>query len=228
MGCDIHLQVERRVNGKWTRVEKLPPRVCSWCGGKGHYEHRPKEDPCYWCKGSGADTRPFNDRNYEVFAILANVRNDGNVTPIADPRGLPEDCTHSGTGGREADYEYGDHSFSWLTLRELLAYDWKQECKDEGFVDQETFKKWDAAGAKGNPQSWSGGVGGRAVVHVSNADMRRRISTPYPFQADESAYTLIQWTYKVNDYAKHFLDFMEVIRTLGEPDDVRIVFGFDS
>ena len=130
MGCDIHLTVEKRVDGKWERVDNLPPRPCSWCEGRGHYEGRP-QDACYSCVADpdsgkptpGVQSGPYDDRNYTVFAVLANVRNDGHVTPIDRARGLPADAARR--GGEDGDWDYGDHSFSWLTLRELLAYDWK-------------------------------------------------------------------------------------------------------
>ncbi len=123
MGCDIHMTIERRVNGSWERVDELPPRACTWCDGSGRYQDGRQ---CYGCKGSGHCTAPYDDRDYTVFSVLANVRNDGNVKPIAEPRGLPDDMVPE----RECDDEeegspddHGDHSFSWLGLSELLAYD---------------------------------------------------------------------------------------------------------
>jgi hypothetical protein len=226
MGCDIHLKVERRVNGKWECVESLSPRPCSWCDGAGHYKNRPL-DKCYSCSGSGAQSGPYRDRNYTVFSVLAGVRNDGYVKPIATPRGLPDGIADDG--------EYGDHSFSWLTLAELRAYDWHQSIHDEGWVDAETFKKWDAAGAKGNPEQWCGAVGGGAVEHVTHSRMREYIADGMKespvierIAGKRSFYTLIQWDVPLTDYCKHFLSFLETLSAIGADEDVRIVFGFDS
>lgn len=248
MGCDIHMQVERRVNGKWQRVEKLPPRPCSCCDGRGHYEGRPS-DKCYWCgersqretgeATPGIDTSPFHDRNYTVFSVLADVRNDGYVTPICQPRGLPddrhvllrkdEDCPEEG----EQDYDYGDHSHSWLTLAELRAYDWKQIVRDEGFLDAESFAAWDKAG--GIPKSWCSSVGGGSVEHVTNSRMREYIADgmkDHPLiesiAGKRSYYTLCQWSAPLSEYCKRFIAFMETLGGLGAPKDVRIIFGFDS
>lgn len=223
MGCDIHLTVERRVKGKWRRVDKLPPRACSWCDGTGKY---PDGRECYSCRGTKQTVEPYHDRNYTVFSVLADVRNDGYVTPIAEPRELPEDAV---LFENEEDGWHGDHSFSHLSLRELLDYDWKQTIKDEGFVDLETFKAWDTAGGKGPPARWCGGVGGPSVKHVSNSEMRRRIAEPYEWEKLDHPYTLLQWTVSLDSYCKSFLAFMETLKGLADsPDDVRIVFGFDS
>lgn len=229
MGCDIHMTVERRVNGAWERVDELPPRPCSHCGGAGRYSHSGNE--CYSCKGVGKQTGSYHDRNYNVSSVLADVRNDGNVTPITQPRGLPADMVPERAEAEEDEGSpdwHGDHSHSWLTVAELLAYDWKQVIRDEGFVIKETFAKWDAAGASGSPGEWCASVSGPMVRHVSNSEMRRRIREPYAWEAGDRAYTLIQWTVPLNLYAKHFLSFLETLSGLGAPDDVRIVFGFDS
>ena len=233
MGCDIHMQVERCVNGIWTRIEALPPRRCHWCDGRGHYPERDGVRlECYFCKGTKVQTGPYDARNYTVFSVLANVRNDGYVTPISEARGLPKDATHA-TGVDEdgrprEEYEYGEHSRSWLTLDEVLAYNWKQAIDDEGFVDADTFAEWDAAGAKGSPKTWSGGVGGGRVKHVSNAEMRRRLRDPYEWEKSDMPYTLIRWTVPLCEYDATFLAFVESLTSLGSPADIRLVFGFDS
>ena len=104
MGTDIHFYVERR-NGKgWVSCD-------TW------------EDDEY---EPGRKTVPFHQhfydtRNYDLFAILANVRNgrgfagtdtgDGFV-PLCEPRGLPDDM--SAELVKEA--EGCDHTPSWVTL----------------------------------------------------------------------------------------------------------------
>ena len=233
MGCDIHMQVERRENSVWTRVETLPARPCHWCSGRGHYTERDGIKPeCYFCKGTKVLTGPYDARNYATFSVLANVRNGGNIEPIAEARGLPKDATHATgvdeDGRSREEYEYGEHSQSWLTLDEVLAYDWKQRIADEGFVDAETFAEWDAAGAKGSPKSSCGGVDGGRVKHVSNQEMRRRARKPNEWEKNDVPYTLVHWEVPLCEYAETFLAFVESLSSLGEPADIRLVFGFDS
>lgn len=93
-----------------------------------------------------------DDRNYTLFAALADVRNYSGVTPISEPRGLPE-----GFEGEVGDVYastgtwMGDHSYSWLTIDELVNWDgWDQECHESILRDYTSvFLKWlDWADAK--------------------------------------------------------------------------------
>lgn len=90
------------------------------------------------------------DRHYQLFAVLAGVRNGHGfagvptgeaVTPIAEPRGLPDDFAIEDEAHPLATLEHmnplsrkwheddeklevwmGDHSHSWLTGKEILAW----------------------------------------------------------------------------------------------------------
>ena len=86
----------------------------------------------------------YDGRNYKVFTALAGVRCCEGIVPICEPRGLP-DCpdtayfdegikidgnfielisSHRSGSIEEKGYWLGDHSYSWLLLSEVLAYDW--------------------------------------------------------------------------------------------------------
>lgn len=109
MGCDIHMRCEvlSRTNGTW-------------------------EDADYYRKSRWADREfevvpVYDARNYDLFAILANVRNDPswdgrNLEYISEPRGIPEDCNEAIKEAFELDRDCC-HSFSYYTLRELMEYD---------------------------------------------------------------------------------------------------------
>ncbi|WP_146154250.1 hypothetical protein [Prevotella sp. oral taxon 376] len=56
-------------------------------------------------------------RAYEMFAALANVRNNGSIKAF-EPKGLPDDISYK----TKEDYElwrYDAHSHSWVTQDEL-------------------------------------------------------------------------------------------------------------
>jgi hypothetical protein len=211
MGCDIHPHVERRVNGHWERIPDAPTSI--------------------------------SNRNYDVFAILANVRNGygfaghptgGGLPVIAEPRGLPADIAQplvaglpyqghwaakypEGDSMERAREDYGDHSQSWLTLAELLAFDWSQDARKYGVVTKAQYEDWDHVT---RPESYCGWISGRdiAVGYYDQPDTLR-----------DATHVCIEWTEKCADLAHAFFD--EVIPWLieqGEPDDVRLVFGFDS
>jgi len=105
MGCDIHSFTEKRnkENNKWEIVE---------------------------------DSNPFDWRSYSVFAFIADVRNYDHCEPISLPKGLPDDSeflnteTDDGWGGTETEKkrieEMDYHSKSYLTLKELLDFDYNK------------------------------------------------------------------------------------------------------
>lgn len=95
MGCDIHTRCER-YSVETDRYEVM------------------KVEP-----------DAFDVRFYGLFGWLANVRNYSAVTPISEPRGIPDD-TSPGT----ADYFDGYYACSCVTIQELLDFDYTQMMED--------------------------------------------------------------------------------------------------
>lgn len=267
MGCDIHLVVERRNgDGQWQRVLPSPEAYDSWLKEQAEKE--------------SGDTRWYRDRvkvvwyddcNYNLFAILANVRNSFDFVPIAEPRGLPDDLSDEvkalvdpSDDDDSNDVWLGDHSHSWLTVQELLDYDWNQETAEGGWVDPWNFELWRR---KGKPQQWCGGVSGGQIEHVSAREMGHKIdSGDIQWEGPEPAagswdgrkysdslsrsmrtwglpkgsvgaaiaegrhyYCYVEWKLSYRDAAGKFYEqILPEMQKLGSPDDVRIVFGFDS
>ena len=120
MGCDIHLFVEARKS-----------------------ENDPWESQDVWTKDEFTEGQLtvdredawYSDRCYSLFAILADVRNGfgfagiptGNpVIPISQPRGLPSDCNNL-VKQEHSSWGLNAHSESYLSVRELLEFDWAQK-----------------------------------------------------------------------------------------------------
>jgi hypothetical protein len=103
MGCDIHTVAEDFVDGEWKELD-IP--------------------------------RPFDCRSYSIFGFLAGVRNYSDVIPISPPRGVPPDYRQRVQENARADPSYfedweGDyHSHSYLTLDELLSFDYDATTED--------------------------------------------------------------------------------------------------
>ncbi|MCY9186471.1 hypothetical protein [Bacillus halotolerans] len=133
MGCDIHAFVEvkrypyqdrNRSNGVWISADK-------WTVNEDHifypedYEERFHVDD---------HDSIYRGRNYHLFSILAGVRNYRGLTPISSPKGLPKDvCIEI---KNESDFFASDgHSHSYLTLKELLQYNWDEEIEAVDFAD---------------------------------------------------------------------------------------------
>lgn len=58
------------------------------------------------------------ERNYPLFAKMANVRNGYKIVPISNPKGFPEDATEL-TKLHSEKYGCDGHSHSWLSAAEI-------------------------------------------------------------------------------------------------------------
>ena len=142
MGADIHAVVQVRDGDTW-KIVNTPAEMLD-CG-----------------------EAPWELRNYTLFGVLAGVR-DHDVTPIAEPRGLPDDLEIDPDSDRAdpclGGHWLGEHSHSWVTVAELAAYDLSEQ-----------YAPWGTVGDASGIPRW----------------------LPY-------------------------------LLSLGKPEDVRLVFGFDS
>lgn len=127
MGCDIHLFAEKKVNGKWVTLDKWSdnpdcvegnddgerPKIIKW----GYGENNRQSDDFY-----------TGGRNYNLFCALAGVRaHQFNGTPpmVAPAKGFPNDACEE----TKSEYKMwnGDaHTPSWLTLKEIWAFQWSE------------------------------------------------------------------------------------------------------
>lgn len=209
MGCDIHIVVERqRENGAWERV----------------WEHD-------YDKPDAVGTPDiFRNRNYDLFGILADVRNGvgfaGCVTgdgwpSIAPDRGIPLDSTISAEDLN--DYTIGDHSFTWVGLDELEAFDW-DGIKSEayGIVTRDEYARMRRENDS-RPKAWCGGISGGGVLVVTPEQLMDA-ATFIPF-----SHVRVKWTETAregtNDWAGSVTPWL---RSLANGRPLRLVFGFDS
>lgn len=163
MGTDIHLYVELR-SSRWDGRERdsgeetVSLERFSYIGDDDVWP----EDGPWICCAPPKDLRPALwdlqikeaqeaqvqrgatpwelGRNYTLFSILANVRNNRSpfLKYISTPRGLPDDI--SDMVKKEADYwDRYAHDHSWLLLSELERYPWP----DAAIADWRfSFSEW--------------------------------------------------------------------------------------
>jgi hypothetical protein len=222
------------VNGIWVSADRWTPNKYA-------------DDECEPPVRVEYEDRIYSGRNYSLFAILADVRNgrgfagcdtgDGFV-PIDDPRGIPDDVSDSVKADADR-WDADGHSHSWLTVAEMLAYDWTQTTKQRGFVSAPEFWKWNRWNRKNgeSPDSYCGGVGGAGIRKVSEQEMIQLLE---PFGNEWSAqerienelssvYCQAEWEQPYYKAVRHFLsDTMPRLWQLGKPDEVRLVFWFDN
>jgi hypothetical protein len=199
MGTDISMYTEVRKAGRWELAEPLE-RNDWW--EEGAIDLGPEWIP----KGL------YSVRNYELFAILANVcnpiRSSIPFESICQPRGLPTDLSpqlhhwHA-----QCESSFGE---SWLLLEELIAFDWHgKQIARRGVVDPKVAHLF-PAGRRGFPfAEWPKGL----MIAVANHGVGVEVT----------------WT---DTYAEavgdEFMnDTLNTLRSFGPPKDVRIVVWFD-
>jgi hypothetical protein len=129
MGCDIHSLVEIRRVDRWEAVtDRLFPMAFPW-NGQTH------------------TSEPFDWRSYGMFGFLADVRNYSYVPPLAQPRGFPLDLSELAQEQFSDDSDY--HSRSWLSLAELLAFDYSQTFEDRRCTKEIQPHFWNGAADAG-------------------------------------------------------------------------------
>jgi hypothetical protein len=243
VGCDIHPAVEVRRKGVWRY--HTPKNECRW-----YYDwewDKATSSQVYKLDADGNKIRSkwdrckyalpdeFKQRNYLNFAILADVRNDGSVVPIAPDRGIPLDADPR-TLAKLSD----EHSPTWVTLQELLDYDLAQPVNREGYITERAFLE--ALINRKDPEQWSGYIGGSKVVTVTPEQYLGLFGDPGPFGStlpgtrrynpDVQYHILWKWMVPVASEGSTLPEMIEYLKPLipkgGTPDDVRIVMDFDS
>lgn len=278
---------------------------CYWCGGTGF-------ESGYHDRSYDVFAIVGNVRNGRGFA---GVPTGTGFVALQSNRGVPEDLSDElkeffpesfpqakrPTDGEDEDddrydrarAEYGcgwggDHSFGWLTARELIATDeyWNNFTQHVGVVSLNEIANMLRKGVDA-PSSWCGDTSGQGVRYVSPETARliakccvwdESKPDPYGFgrpievnltpeaieaytrettirpgyallgRVDEivqhteselvlwarkdtnlSINTRLQWSERYRDAAGRFYsEFIPALAKLGEPDNVRVVFGFDS
>lgn len=148
----------------------------------------------------------LEDRNYQFFAILANVKNPIRSTVpfdcIVRPRGFPDDmCDEL----RHDGLLHSGHDPGWVTLRELLDFDW------EGKTILRTA------------------VVDPASVHLFG-DGKQKFPNGVYGVAHDGPGPRVTWvdTYKEAVGTEFLTKLLQSLAQFGLPEDVRIVFSFDS
>lgn len=172
------------------------------------------------------------DRHYQLFAVLADVRNGfgfaGHITgqkvePISAPRGYPKDFDvdndrHPTSLPSDEGFSWmGEHSFSWLTAEEMMEwYSKAGEVYKVGVLDRRIYESWDKVSI---PSEFLTGISGYDV---------RLIGDTEEFKAAVPDWTHIKciWKASLKEELAYFFNEVERLRQLH--GQVRFVFGFDS
>lgn len=265
MGTDIHPLVEIKKDGEWY-VPEEQYRIEHDTWGDEEYVYMTTF-------GEKEIVRSY--RNYSSFAILADVRNGigfagvdtgDRVEPFDYPRGMPNDVSDMGRRW----FEQADHTPSYFSLEELkkgFSENYFKTINKRGWVDYKTFSRfmWDNemteydinnmsdndiekmynTRAIRSPETWSGGVSGSRIIHLSFRDMlqwykKYGLIHDYKDIEDEddretliNVYVNIQWTKLIGDTIPLVKDWIQELSSYAkehdlEDDEIRVLFYFDS
>lgn len=211
MGCDIDFFVEVRRNGAWRTADV-------W-----------DQDRCIVKRAYAF----YKERNYALFAMLANVRNDYGVSPFSEPRGVPDDACPEIR--RAAEYGGYHHDASHFTVAELMRQDWEAPVNYDGYVPLAEYIKWDRWGRNNHdsPNSYAVWTNHTNITEREVAGLIARIGTEAAEGMSEygtnSVYVKCSWEVPCYRAARSFTgETMPRLWKLGKPEDVRCVFWFVS
>ena len=227
MGCDIHIAIQRKETDGWREITY-------------------QDEPYDFQKEKGVTIRPgipvapagFHDRNYDLFGILADVRNGSGFAgvttgegwpSIAPGRGWPEGFNEE-SGGACPNYPedgpryMGDHSFTWVGLDELKAFNWDGIGTTlYGVVSAAQYENM-MPGEK--PTAWCGGVSGKDVQVY---DRPGYLEAKRMNRLAKDSYVRIAWQESARsatgDWPGTVIPWLE---QLAEGKPLRLIIGFDS
>lgn len=183
---------------------------------------------CPRCLGTGRDLQGwYHNRNYEAFAVLAGVRNRRDVTPIAEPRGIPADVSEP-----VRLYHAWDHSESYLGLNELLAFDWDNKSgsapEGSGVIPYHLnpgrphwacFENWAKQKKRVSPDSYCQEVGGGESRTIDERSARKLLKEGYRDPPNVQTHVRVTWKETHRTTCRDFLAFVDefLVPLLGEP-----------
>ncbi|WP_310833051.1 hypothetical protein [Paenibacillus pedocola] len=152
MGTDIHCFVEQKMyrtdtyetdpTGNWIWIHKTDHAgtwisIDKWTKDSMAILYPERNEGPVW--NVEREDMVFTDRNYGLFAILANQRNSENMPYISAPRGLPEDVSPEIPLQIRA---LEGHDTTWFTAKELIDYNWDQvfEFEDENMNGEKIYE----------------------------------------------------------------------------------------
>lgn len=224
MGCDIHIIAEVKVDGKWQpNQDKIFPNPS--------YEPEAKHE---WQKDE-FKTEPDDNRSYDWFSVLADVRNGRGFAGIstgegfkviAEPRGVPDDASEQ---WKETVERWGSdmHSQSWLNISDFDKFDWNQVSMKRGVITLDEYKK--LRGTNQSPDYWCGSVGGGNTRTLTEEEADKFLDSGSEPNG-ESLYVAYQWSVLYSDWFKWKIQrVIEPLRELTKKyGDARLCFGFDN
>jgi len=262
MGTDIHVFAESREGaGEEWRFLPVPDKT-----GVRYDTPVPEGEPRYRYYDKEAEggkveiggERSYlrswiSDRNYRLFAYLADVRNGYGfagvdtgepVQPFADPRGWPQDLSPE----LREEEELIEHDPTWFTVQEIQDFFAGLE-GDQEVVGVMSARQFEALEEGAAPESYSAGIYGRDIItleqdeylaykkagklswrNVADEHIRVRVEEDDGTHATKEVYVRMRWRVPKVQAFTAFNDCMQEILDVAKAgaEDVRVLIYFDS
>jgi hypothetical protein len=141
--------------------------------------------------------------------------------------GVPEDLSNEELAERL--FIFGAHSQGWLTLGELLDYDWDYEVTHYGLVKADEFRRCYESRFELEPRSWCGDISGGSVIKLdAEAAIAMIHAGQFPEAAEEDAdpddfsprptpsyHVRHEWSHPLREDVQDFLDTVDKMRSWG-------------
>jgi len=219
MGCDIHVCIQRQEpDGIWREIV---------------WQDEPyKADPV---PDIPVAPECFDGRNYDLFAILAGVRNGTgfagcltgsrwpSIAPDRDwPDGFnPEAVAPHPRYPEEGPRYVGDHSYTWVTLAELEAFDWSISHTAFGVVPAAVYEQHKT----GPPETYCAETCGPGIETYEPAAYetakRNGVLSARP-------HVRVLWYETAAEATGWPNEVLPWLRRLADGRPLRLVLGFDS
>ena len=222
MGCDAHPIIERlEDDGTWVGVDY-----------KYDHEHADRPEPM----------EGLSQRDYNLFSILADVRNGGEVTPLFPHREWPEN--RSERCRNEMDDDVDLHSHTFFTVRELVEVDWDSDASTgvECLLFGDDYQAFKDLGRM--PPGWSqwdrprNYTLGRNRDIVTEAEMTLLLVSGEGLPTKCKANRHVTWSGPMvrvmspMSYRQFVPDFVKTtlpaLVALGDPDKHRVLIAYDN
>lgn len=241
MGCDIHTmaEVQKDVFDREKEEWVSAPDEAAWKALKREvfpYAYHHEEEPASRFNPAFSST-PYVGRNYVLFSVLADVRNErktsnifdstmeyeerDSIDPIAMPRGVPENASKAWK--REVKRWGRDfHSHSYFTLQELLdakeAGAFSQKIVQRGYVGLGAYLHFKQTGE--TPRAWASYTSGPAMKEAEWEALTDEEKAPYleKVSADPFRYSFdevsirTQWVWDMSKSMEEFFQTMEHLK----------------
>lgn len=204
MGTDMFAYAELRDGDVWKAVPEPTPQTTP--------------DPYSNYKGPLPVEALDVGRAYSLFAVLCGnpislVAKNDEIPAIAKARGFPKDMNacYSKCFRDEYDPEGGDHGFSWLSLAEIIDFDWNHKVTRSAWVDTKFAPLFTPGGSF--PQDFP-------------KDAKRYHGL---FHDPPEGTQKVTWSMTVADYVGRGHEYLiQELSRFGDKENVRMIFWFNS